>query len=345
MRSPQALLALLNFWKSAHPAGTVEHETATDVEVSGSTGVDLSVSRSDGSTGPASVDFATADGSALAGADYTAKTGTLVWSDGDTASKTIGIALSGSAFTGNSRDFTVVLSHAQYATLGSVAVATVTLAPEDDPGAGGAGGTISSGGSTGTGAATASSGGVSGMGGTTFASGATDGGATETGGASGTTDTSGDAGSPNSAGGGAGDARGGSSNGATSSGGASPNGAPVAHRASRRRTPVRAVATAARGAPRRTRRATRVAAVASAGKATRRSVTPACSSGSGCSSSLVAGAPSGAIDGCAKRPIPPLPDGSKPHWLTNAGNVTWRVACMANQDDSRRAARHRRNLG
>ncbi len=55
----------------------------------------LEVSRTDGSTGPVTVDYATADGTAQAGVDYMPPTGTLSWEDGDTAPKTIMVPLLG----------------------------------------------------------------------------------------------------------------------------------------------------------------------------------------------------------------------------------------------------------
>jgi Calx-beta domain len=48
----------------------------------------VTVERSDGVGGPVSVDYSTADGSASAGSDYTAVSGTLNWADGDSADKT-----------------------------------------------------------------------------------------------------------------------------------------------------------------------------------------------------------------------------------------------------------------
>jgi hypothetical protein len=88
----------------------------------------IAVSRTGGSTGPVSVDFSTADGSALAGTDYTASYGTLTWADGDTSSKSITVPLLSNATIGPSKSLTVTLSNPLYATIGSAAVNTTTIA-------------------------------------------------------------------------------------------------------------------------------------------------------------------------------------------------------------------------
>jgi hypothetical protein len=56
-------------------------------------GVSLSVRRIGGSSGGVSLDFATEDGSARGGEDFTAASGTLTWMDGESADKTITIAI------------------------------------------------------------------------------------------------------------------------------------------------------------------------------------------------------------------------------------------------------------
>ncbi len=53
----------------------------------------ITVDRIGGSTGAVSVDYATSDGTALAGVDYTATTGSLNWADGDGSSKTISVPI------------------------------------------------------------------------------------------------------------------------------------------------------------------------------------------------------------------------------------------------------------
>jgi plastocyanin len=55
----------------------------------------ISVTRSGGSSGAVAVHYATSDGSAKAGVDYTAAAGTLSWSDGDTSTKTFPVTILG----------------------------------------------------------------------------------------------------------------------------------------------------------------------------------------------------------------------------------------------------------
>jgi len=93
--------------------------------------VTLTVTRTGGSTGAASVSFATADDSASAGADYTADSGTLNWVDGESASKTLEISLTDDSSPETSESFTLTLSNAVGATLGSPSVATVTITDND----------------------------------------------------------------------------------------------------------------------------------------------------------------------------------------------------------------------
>ena len=55
--------------------------------------VNIIVTRSDGRDGAVSVDYATEDGSAVAGSDYTAMNGTLTWTDGLSGNQTISVAI------------------------------------------------------------------------------------------------------------------------------------------------------------------------------------------------------------------------------------------------------------
>ena len=53
----------------------------------------VSVSRTGGSSGPASINFITSGVSATAGTDFTAQGGTLTWADGDSANKSITVPI------------------------------------------------------------------------------------------------------------------------------------------------------------------------------------------------------------------------------------------------------------
>ena len=70
----------------------------------------VTVNRFGGVTGPVSVNFATSDTSAFAGTHYAATNGTLTWADGDTAPKTISVAVINTASPQAARQFKVTLS-------------------------------------------------------------------------------------------------------------------------------------------------------------------------------------------------------------------------------------------
>jgi hypothetical protein len=93
-----------------------------------------------------SVTYATADGTATAGSDYTTTSGTLVFAPGET-SKTIAVPIVGDTTVEPDESFTLTLSTPVNATLGT-ASATGTITNDDLPRAkpGNYGGPISSGG-------------------------------------------------------------------------------------------------------------------------------------------------------------------------------------------------------
>jgi hypothetical protein len=99
----------------------------------------VTVTRSGGSLGgPVSVDYATADGSAVAGADYGSASGTLTFGPNET-SKSFGIPVTPDASHEEAETFRVVLSNPRGgAALGSPASASVTIADDDAAGAPGA---------------------------------------------------------------------------------------------------------------------------------------------------------------------------------------------------------------
>ena len=91
----------------------------------------VTVNRTGGSDGAASVSYATANGTATAPADYSARSGTLNWSDGDSAARTFTVPIvNDSTFEGD-ETFSVTLSSATGAVLGSPSSATVTIVEDD----------------------------------------------------------------------------------------------------------------------------------------------------------------------------------------------------------------------
>jgi hypothetical protein len=123
---PMALTTLLGKWKAAHPAGLIQLMQPTAQAAHRAGTITLTVARAGGSTGPASVDYATQDLHAHAGTDYIAASGTLTWADGDTEAKQVMITLAPQAM-GNG-DFTLQLSNPQFATMSAMTSTVITLA-------------------------------------------------------------------------------------------------------------------------------------------------------------------------------------------------------------------------
>jgi hypothetical protein len=88
----------------------------------------LTVTRPGPAAAAVSVDFATADGTAIAGADYESASGTLEWAENDSTPRTIAVPISDATPYSASRTFQVVLSNPSVAAeIGSPDSATVTI--------------------------------------------------------------------------------------------------------------------------------------------------------------------------------------------------------------------------
>jgi len=97
----------------------------------------VTVNRTGGSSGSISVAYATSNGTAVAGTDFTAASGTLLWADGDAAAKTVSIPVSNATPFSGSRFFTVTLmSPTGGASLSSPSGATVTISGSASGGGG-----------------------------------------------------------------------------------------------------------------------------------------------------------------------------------------------------------------
>ena len=91
------------------------------------------VSRTDGSFGPASVNYTMSSGSAISGTDFVATSGTLNWVNGDTAIKTFAITAIDDPLVESDETATITLSGAVGVGLGSQSSAPVTITSEDVP--------------------------------------------------------------------------------------------------------------------------------------------------------------------------------------------------------------------
>ena len=113
--------------------GTVQYTFPTFLATESDGNAQLCVSRIDGSYGTASAKYATANGTAIAGSDYTAKSGTLSWADGDAADKCYSVAILNGTVSEDVEEFTASLSGVTGASLGSPESATVWIIDDDLP--------------------------------------------------------------------------------------------------------------------------------------------------------------------------------------------------------------------
>jgi hypothetical protein len=105
--------------------------TAVSVNENGGS-LQIAVARIGASNGAASVDFATANGTAVAGSDYGAASGTLTWAAGDASDKTIEIAITDDQVDENNESFTVWLSNPTGGlALAANSTASVTIVDND----------------------------------------------------------------------------------------------------------------------------------------------------------------------------------------------------------------------
>lgn len=98
----------------------------------------INVTRSGGATGAVGVNYATVNGSATAGQDYSARSGTLSWDDRSSVSRAISIPITSDSLAEGGETFTVVLSNPTGGALLGTATATVTIVDDEPTPAGGA---------------------------------------------------------------------------------------------------------------------------------------------------------------------------------------------------------------
>jgi hypothetical protein len=110
------------------PAGALAFKSGSYALNQTAGAIALTVNRASGSNGAISVSYATANGTATSGRDYTAASGTLSWASGDTSAKTISIPVSAATPFAGTRAFSVRLtSPTSGATLGTPGTATITI--------------------------------------------------------------------------------------------------------------------------------------------------------------------------------------------------------------------------
>lgn len=119
--------------KTTSQPGTLGFSMKSDTVAENAGSVTVTVNRSGGTDGAVSVDYATSDGSADAGNDYTAASGTLNWDDGDGASKTFDVQILDDNEDESDETFNLMLMNpGGGASLGTSA-GTITIGDDDDP--------------------------------------------------------------------------------------------------------------------------------------------------------------------------------------------------------------------
>ena len=113
------------------PHGTPGFATATLLDHESVGAATIVVTRANGATGAISVDYATSNGTAVAGSDYTARSGTLSFEEGETM-KTISVPVVNDATPEGSETVNLTLSNPTGgARLGAAASATLTIVDND----------------------------------------------------------------------------------------------------------------------------------------------------------------------------------------------------------------------
>ncbi len=117
----------------AASSGTLAWSSASYSTAPSSGSVTVSVERTGGADGAASVEFITMSGTAVHGVNYASVQGYLNWANGDSAAKSITVPIFGQNFSGT-RTFSVRLYNAANATLGIPATAAVSITGNSLPG-------------------------------------------------------------------------------------------------------------------------------------------------------------------------------------------------------------------
>jgi uncharacterized protein YhfF len=112
--------------------GTLQFSAPTYSVAENGTSVSINVTRTGGSFGAASVNYATSNGSASAGSDYTEASGTINFADGDAVTKSFTVLISNDVSYEGDETVNLSLSGATGASLGTPANAVLTIT-EDDP--------------------------------------------------------------------------------------------------------------------------------------------------------------------------------------------------------------------
>jgi hypothetical protein len=113
-------------------AGTLAFSASTyTVSESGGTAT-ITVTRTSGTDGAVGVNYATSNGTATSGSDYTATSGTLSWSDGESTSKTFNVTITSDVSDESDETVTLTLSSATGGAALGTSSATLTITDDDE---------------------------------------------------------------------------------------------------------------------------------------------------------------------------------------------------------------------
>lgn len=145
LAEPSAATITIQENDAAPPAGTVRFTSASFSGAEDGGSITISATRASGAQGAITVQYSTSNGSAIAGTDYAATSGTLSWNDQESGVKSFTVPVIDNTADQPNKNFTVTLSNP---TGGSsiVAPSTATVTIQDDDTAG----TISFASATGT---------------------------------------------------------------------------------------------------------------------------------------------------------------------------------------------------
>jgi len=119
--------------RSVTGAGTFVFSGSTNSINEGNSSITVFVTRTNGTAGAASVNYATANGTATAGSDYTATSGILSFADGD-SQKSFNIPITNDAVYEGNETFTVSLSGPTNGTsIGNPSTQTITIFDNEQP--------------------------------------------------------------------------------------------------------------------------------------------------------------------------------------------------------------------
>ena len=131
-----SVAALLDFLlpTSAHAGaaeGSIQFGAAVYSVAEGGTSISIPVTRIGGKFGGTTVNYATSNGTATAGSDYTAASGTLSWSNADDNTKYIVITIASDGTAEASETINVTLSGVTNSTFGTPKTTVVTILDDD----------------------------------------------------------------------------------------------------------------------------------------------------------------------------------------------------------------------